>query len=279
MENLLIFFPLRPFQVFLAVQNLAVAVAGIAMGLFFWKEEWILENWGDYMVTVMGVVIIVIGTVANVASQGSKIVVERDWIVVVAGRGNNDRLAAMNSVFRTIDLTCLVLAPAALGAFFDFIGADFTAFFIAGWNICSVALEYGLLVKIYKSVRTFGTYAEGEFPNLRFPPFLAISQAVSRPGPQGERRPGQERRQDRQGEAEGRLPLLGDLLLPPDLLRRPWAGLPLHDGARVGQHHRRLLPPPLRPGLPPRGPHGTVLDLWHPRQRQLSLLAVRTASS
>ncbi len=167
---MLIFFPLRPFQVFLAVQNLAVAVAGIAMGLFFWKEEWILENWGDYMVTVMGVVIIVIGTVANVASQGSKIVVERDWIVVVAGRGNNDRLAAMNSVFRTIDLTCLVLAPAALGAFFDFIGADFTAFFIAGWNICSVALEYGLLVKIYKSARTFGTYAEEEFPNLRFLP-------------------------------------------------------------------------------------------------------------
>ncbi len=126
-----------------------MAVAGICLGLYFWKEDWILENWGDYMVTVAGVVTIVIGTIANLGSQGSKIVVERDWIVVVAGRDNN-RLAAMNSVFRTIDLTCFVLAPAILGLFWDLLSSEVAAFFITGWNLVSVMIEYGLLVKIYR---------------------------------------------------------------------------------------------------------------------------------
>ena len=32
----------------------------------------------------------------------SKIVVEKDWIVVIAG-GSNNKLAKLNSIFRTID--------------------------------------------------------------------------------------------------------------------------------------------------------------------------------
>ncbi len=126
-----------------------MALAGISLGLYFWKEEWILENWGDYMLDVISIVVIVIGTIANLGSQGSKIVIERDWIVVVAGRDNN-RLAAMNSVFRTIDLTCLVLAPAILGLFWDLLSSEVAAFFITGWNLVSVCVEYGLLIKIYK---------------------------------------------------------------------------------------------------------------------------------
>ncbi len=134
---------------FLSIQNIAVALAGISLGLYFWKEEWIVDEWGDYMITVAGSTLVVIGTVANLASQGSKIVVERDWIIVVAGR-DNDRLAAMNAVFRTIDLTCFILAPAILGIFYDFVGSDVTGYLIAGWNLVSVVIEYSLLVKIYK---------------------------------------------------------------------------------------------------------------------------------
>ncbi len=142
---------LRSAQVFLAIQNLSVALAGILLGLYFLKEDEIIEDWGDYMVTVAGATLVVIGTVANLASQGSKIVVERDWIVIVA-RHDNNRLAAMNAVFRTIDLTCFILSPAILGVFYDFIGSSTTAFFIAGWNLVSVTVEYSLLVKIYRCV-------------------------------------------------------------------------------------------------------------------------------
>ena len=83
------------------------------------------------------------------ASQGSKIVVEKDWIVVIA-REDNDRLAAMNSVFRTIDLTCLLVSPAVLGVVYDFIGPPAAAVFVAGWNVVSVFIEYALLAIIYR---------------------------------------------------------------------------------------------------------------------------------
>lgn len=81
--------------------------------------------------------------------QGSKIVVEKDWIVVIA-RNDNDRLATMNSVFRTIDLTCLLVSPALLGVIFDFVSDEVAAVFVAAWNIVSVVVEYALLAVIYR---------------------------------------------------------------------------------------------------------------------------------
>ncbi len=77
---------------------------------------------------------------------------ERDWIVVIAAN-DDDRLATMNSVFRTIDLTCFILAPAALGVLFDFLGHAPCALFVAGWNLVSVVVEFSLLYVIYKEYK------------------------------------------------------------------------------------------------------------------------------
>ena len=55
---------------------------------------------------VVSGVVIAIATLANLASIGSKIVLEKDWIVVVA-MNDPERLASMNAVFRTLDLTTL----------------------------------------------------------------------------------------------------------------------------------------------------------------------------
>jgi iron-regulated transporter 1 len=44
-----------------------------------------------------------VATIANLASVGSKIVLEKDWIVVIA-MDDQERLAKMNAVFRTVDL-------------------------------------------------------------------------------------------------------------------------------------------------------------------------------
>ena len=65
-------------------------------------------------------------------------------------RENEDRLAKINSVFRTIDLATLSLAPLSAGLVFDFISNSAAAYFIAGWNIISVIFEYCLLKSIYK---------------------------------------------------------------------------------------------------------------------------------
>ena len=98
--------------------------------------------------------IILVSDVANLASVGCKIVIERDWIVVVAS-GDDNKLATMNAVFRTIDLTALVLSPAFAGLIFDFASDAAVALAIGIWNIVSVVLEYYLLILIYR-----------EFPDL-----------------------------------------------------------------------------------------------------------------
>ena len=41
--------------------------------------------------------------------------------VVVVASGDDNKLATMNAVFRTIDLTALVLSPAFAGLIFDFL--------------------------------------------------------------------------------------------------------------------------------------------------------------
>ena len=90
-----------------------------------------------------------IANIANLASVGCKIVIERDWIVIVAS-GDQNKLATMNSVFRTIDLTALVISPAFAGFIFDFASDEVAAATIGTWNVVSVFVEYYLLVKIYK---------------------------------------------------------------------------------------------------------------------------------
>ena len=65
-------------------------------------------------------------------------------------RNNDDRLAKVNAVFRTIDLATLSLAPLSFGLIFDFISNSAAAYFIAAWNIISVCLEYWILKSIFK---------------------------------------------------------------------------------------------------------------------------------
>ena len=87
---------------------------------------------------------------ANLASIGQKIVVERDCIVVIAGH-NESKLAKMNAVFRTIDLTSLVLSTTFAGIIFDFASCEMTAAVIGCWNLISVVFEFWLLMAVFKN--------------------------------------------------------------------------------------------------------------------------------
>ena len=93
--------------------------------------------------------VILISAVANLASVGCKITIEKDWIVIMAD-GSEERLAQMNAVFRTIDLTCLIVAPMIAGFLFDFASTQIAAATIAAWNVLSVCLEYYLILIIYR---------------------------------------------------------------------------------------------------------------------------------
>ena len=69
--------------------------------------------------------------------------------------GNENKLATMNAVFRTIDLTALVISPSVAGFIFDFASDEAAAAVIGIWNLISVFIEYYLLILIYQ-----------EFPDL-----------------------------------------------------------------------------------------------------------------
>ena len=96
--------------------------------------------------------VIILSALANLASVGTKITVEKDWLVVIAG-DNEDRLAKMNSIFRTIDLTCMVLSPTIAGFIFDYVSTGMASVAIGCWNIVSVFFEYYFLKKIYDDHR------------------------------------------------------------------------------------------------------------------------------
>jgi len=146
-------------RTFLAVQNLSVAIAASILSGYLVHLNKNATNStedskspeGEDSVAKWSVVVasIALCAVAKLASAGTVILIQRDWIVVIAN-GDKDNLAKMNSVLRTIELTTYMVAPIVVGQLFHFAGYIFTGFFIAGWNVVSVALEYLLLNSIYR---------------------------------------------------------------------------------------------------------------------------------
>jgi iron-regulated transporter 1 len=58
----------------------------------------------------------------------------------------------MTASLRRIDQGTLILAPIATGQIMTFGGLQNGAIFIAAWNVMSLFVEYGLLLKVYKTV-------------------------------------------------------------------------------------------------------------------------------
>jgi len=136
-------------RVFLTIQNTAVSLCALLLSWFISHKETIQEE-SQYWATIgVSVGAIILASVARLASSGTNIIIQKDWIVVIA-EDDTDRLAKMNSILRTIELTTYMLAPAAAGQLFTFFGFGYTGIIIAGWNIVSVCLEYFLLSLIYK---------------------------------------------------------------------------------------------------------------------------------
>lgn len=146
---------LRAAKICLIIQNSFVALDCTLFAVFFhWQEE-IVAYCGEWIKIVVAVTVSLLALVSHMASTGSKIMIERDWIVVIAA-GNDDRLAKLNSIFRTIDLVCLNLSPVITGFLFTYADSSITALAILIWNIVSVVLEYSLLISIYNQFGELG---------------------------------------------------------------------------------------------------------------------------
>jgi len=133
----------------LAIQNLATATCALILAAFLHLRAELEPDGPGQPTLIVSVVAIVLAAVARLASCGTNIIIQKDWIVVVAG-GDTDRLATMNSILRTIELTTYAIAPAVAGCLFTILGFGLTGLVIAGWNVLSVCLEYCLLARIYR---------------------------------------------------------------------------------------------------------------------------------
>jgi len=167
-------------RTFLAIQNFCVSLCAVGVSFFLWAyeteldatsknknenesfealslnyqsdetskdvHEQVLPLEAAKLVTI--IVVIAFSSIARLASSGTVIILQKDWIVVISDN-DTDYLAKMNSMLRTIELTTYMLAPVISGQLFYFIGYIWTGVFIAGWNILSVICEYALLNGIY----------------------------------------------------------------------------------------------------------------------------------
>merc|ERR1719229_636776 len=132
----------------LLVQNASVATCAAVLSLYLSHRDDVLP--GPLWCAATVAVVIAFSSASKLASTGTTIVVQKDWLVVICD-GNLDRLAAMNSVLRTVGLTTFILAPVAAGQLFSLAGHVWTGVAVAAWNLASVGLEYTLLHLIYRS--------------------------------------------------------------------------------------------------------------------------------
>merc|ERR1719427_338394 len=142
-------------KTFLTIQNTAVSLCALLLAGFISYKSQIDEANLTLVTGAVSVGAIILASIARLASSGTNIIIQKDWIVVIAGE-DSDLLAKMNSILRTIELTTYMLAPAAAGQLFTFCGFGLTGLIIAGWNIVSVCLEYLLLALIYKKYPALG---------------------------------------------------------------------------------------------------------------------------
>jgi len=136
-------------RVFLTIQNTAVSLCALLLAGFITYRPQLEAEPGSWVTILVSCGGIFLASVARLASSGTNIIIQKDWVVVIA-EGDTDLLAKMNSILRTIELITYMVAPAVAGQLITFFGFGFTGMFIALWNIVSVTIEYLLLHLIYK---------------------------------------------------------------------------------------------------------------------------------
>ncbi|KAJ8012877.1 hypothetical protein DPEC_G00047440 [Dallia pectoralis] len=171
---------LKVAQTSLVVQNCSVIVCGILLMVVFQFKEQLDELYNGWILTCCYILVISIANIANLASTAMSITIQRDWVVVVAGQ-DSSKLADMNATVRIIDQLTNILAPMLVGQIMAF-GSNFIGCgFIAGWNLCSMCLEYGLLWKVYQktpalALKTLRKEEDQELKQLSSPKELENGQ-------------------------------------------------------------------------------------------------------
>lgn len=119
---------------FYLLQNLSLFCAALSTWMLLrmsGKNVAIDSNvWG----ILLAVSMVIWGMMSSLGQVGSTLVVEKKWTKEICGDDQNS-LASMNSIFRTIDLTCLVLAPILSGFLMTYVDTKVAIMEIAAFNL------------------------------------------------------------------------------------------------------------------------------------------------
>lgn len=155
--------PLLAAKYMLTANNVCVTLSACALlALINWHS--ILNRIENrYLHFLLIAIAIIICATSLLASIGTKIILTKDWIVVICN-GNNDKLASKrdlvysylfietNAMLLRIDQTTMIVSPLLAGQLMTSFGISAGLYAIIGWNLCSFAVEYFLLIAIYRSV-------------------------------------------------------------------------------------------------------------------------------
>ncbi|XP_066910276.1 ferroportin-like [Clytia hemisphaerica] len=133
---------LKVVQILLAAQKILVIACAITIYIC-------IQYQNASLLLFFQILIVLLGSAANLFSQGLKIAIGKDWIIVVC-KNDKDILANTNALVRRIDLIVAIVAPLVIGALMSHISTSVSIVFICVWNIVSLFLEYGSILKVYK---------------------------------------------------------------------------------------------------------------------------------
>ncbi|GAB5590738.1 hypothetical protein Unana1_05638 [Umbelopsis nana] len=100
--------------------------------------------------------VVILGGMYKVTTIGMNVALERDWIVVMAA-GNSPLLTSLNATLRRIDLLCKMLAPLFVALLTSTTSTIVAVYFIAAWNVASLAIEYYCIFRVYRSTPLLST--------------------------------------------------------------------------------------------------------------------------
>uniref|UniRef100_A0A914CF66 Solute carrier family 40 member n=1 Tax=Acrobeloides nanus TaxID=290746 RepID=A0A914CF66_9BILA len=87
------------------------------------------------------------------SSQSEKMVLTKDWLVILTEREDKNSLSEKNSTMSIIDQITLIIAPIISGYLCRSIGSFYACFVMLTWNLVSWVVERYLLIRLYKDVK------------------------------------------------------------------------------------------------------------------------------
>ncbi|XP_014516018.1 solute carrier family 40 member 2 [Vigna radiata var. radiata] len=151
-------------QLWLVTQNLSFVIAGATVVVLLVNSPLKFTNFSVF--TLLLWTINICGGIGVLSTLAGTILIEREWLLVIAEGQPPELLTKMNSVMRRIDLTCKLLAPVITGFIISFVSLKASAITLALWNTVSVWVEYWLFTSVYNGIPALGESSQRRMARL-----------------------------------------------------------------------------------------------------------------